>query len=110
MGCGASINTVLRDVDEAYWELVRSIKLLQIIHEQRQVLEDLVKRAQQLFEAQSITACDQVQFEADLEDIKNQTEIAWNSLITSSNRLEPISKPRFSPLCMRVWEGLEIGS
>jgi outer membrane efflux protein len=78
----SSINTVLRDVDDAYWELVRSIKLLQIIHEQRQVLEDLVKHAQQLFEAQSITAYDHVQFEADLENIKNQAEIAWNSLIT----------------------------
>ena len=63
------------------------IKLLQIIREQQQVLEDLVKRAQSLFEAQSITVYDKVQIEADLENIKNQAEIAWNSLITSSNRL-----------------------
>ena len=83
----SNINAVLRDVDDAYWELVRSIKPLQIIREQQQVLEDLVKRAQSLFEAQSITAYDKVQIEADLENIKNQTEIAWNSLITSSNRL-----------------------
>ena len=83
----SSINAVLRDVDDAYWELVRSIKLLQIIREQQQVLEDLVKRAQSLFEAQSITVYDKVQIEADLENIKNQAEIAWNSLITSSNRL-----------------------
>jgi outer membrane protein TolC len=83
----SNINAVLRDVDDAYWELVRSIKLLQIIGEQQQVLEDLVKRAQSLFEAQSITVYDKVQIEADLENIKNQAEIAWNSLITSSNRL-----------------------
>ena len=83
----SNINAVLRDVDDAYWELVRGIKLLQIIREQQQVLEDLVKRAQSLFEAQSITVYDKVQIEADLENIKNQAEIAWNSLITSSNRL-----------------------
>jgi hypothetical protein len=28
----------------------------------------------------------------------------------SGNTLEPISKPQFSPLFMRVWGGLEIGS
>ncbi len=83
----SNINAVLRDVDDAYWELVRSIKLLQIMREQGQVLEELVKRGQQLFDAQSITVYDKVQIEADLENIKNQVEVTWNSLITSSNRL-----------------------
>src|SRR2546429_5171800 len=35
---------------------------------------------------------------------------AIRSLTASLIYLEPISKPRFSPLCMRVWGGLEIGS
>ena len=83
----AQANDALREVDGAYWEVVRNICQLQIIIEQRQVLEALAKRAQNLFETQTITTYDKAQTEADLENIKNQEQIAWNNFIASSNSL-----------------------
>jgi outer membrane protein TolC len=83
----AQANEVLRAVDGAYWDVVRAIRQLQITIEQRQVLEALAKRAQRLFEAQTITTYDKAQTEANLENIKNQEQIAWNSFVASSNSL-----------------------
>ncbi|MGH8611958.1 MAG: TolC family protein [Gammaproteobacteria bacterium] len=83
----ASGNSVLRDVDGAYWELVRSIKLLQITIEQRKVLEGLVEHAQVLFQAGAFTTYDKAQVEADLEDFRNREQIAWNNYIAASNTL-----------------------
>jgi len=80
-------NSVLRDVDGAYWEVVRSIRQLQIRIEQRQILEALDKRAKRLFETQTITTYDKAQTEASLENIKNEEQIAWSDFIASSNRL-----------------------
>ncbi len=83
----ASSNSILRDVDGAYWELVRSIKQLQITIEQRKVLEALVERAQVLFEAGAVTAYDKAQVDADLEDFRNREQIEWNDYIAASNTL-----------------------
>jgi outer membrane protein TolC len=83
----AQANAVLNDVDGAYWEVVRSIRQLQIRMEQRQVLEALAKRAQRLFEMRTLTTYDKAQTEANLENIKNQEQIAWNNFIASSNIL-----------------------
>jgi outer membrane protein TolC len=55
--------------------------------EQRQVLEALAKRAQRLFEIRTLTTYDKAQTEANLENIKNQEQIAWNNFIASSNIL-----------------------
>lgn len=83
----AQANTVLRSVDGAYWEVVRNVRLLQIVTEQRRVLEALTQRAQRLFEVRILTTYDKAQAEADLENVKNQEQIAWNSFIASSNAL-----------------------
>lgn len=83
----ASSNSVLRDVDGAYWELVRRIKQLQITIEQRKVLEGLVEHAQVLFQAGAVTAYDKAQVDADLEDFRNREQIAWNNYIAASNTL-----------------------
>lgn len=83
----ARVNSVLRDVDGAYWELVRSIKQLQITIEQREVLESLAKHAQVLFEARAIIAYDKAQVDADLEDLRNREQIGWNNYVAASNSL-----------------------
>ena len=83
----AQANDALLAVNEAYWEVVRNIRRLQITIEQRQVLEALAKRAQRLFEARTITTYDKAQTEANLENIKNQEQIAWNNFVASSNSL-----------------------
>ncbi len=83
----ASANSVLRDVDSAYWEIVRSIKQLEITVEQRTVLERLAARAQVLFDAGALTRYDKAQVEADLEDFRNREQIAWNNYIAASNAL-----------------------
>jgi outer membrane protein TolC len=83
----AQANDALLAVNEAYWDVVRNIRQLQITIEQRQVLEALAKRAQRLFEARTITTYDKAQTEANLENIKNQEQIAWNNFIASSNSL-----------------------
>jgi outer membrane protein TolC len=83
----AQANDALLAVNEAYWEVVRNIRRLQITIEQRQILEALAKRAQRLFEARTITTYDKAQTEANLENIKNQEQITWNNFIASSNSL-----------------------
>ncbi len=83
----ARTNSVLRDVDGAYWELVRSIKQLQITIEQRKVLESLVQHAQVLFQAGAVTAYDKAQVDAEFEGLRNQEQTAWNNYIAASNTL-----------------------
>ncbi|MGH8644893.1 MAG: TolC family protein [Gammaproteobacteria bacterium] len=83
----ASVNSVLRDVDGAYWEIVRNIKQLQINVEQRKVLESLAEHARVLFEAGALTRYDKAQVDADLEDFKNGEQIAWNNYVAASNTL-----------------------
>jgi outer membrane protein len=83
----AQANAVLRTVDGAYWEVVRSVRQLQIRLEQRRVLEALAERAKRLFESRTITTYDKAQTDANLENIKNQEQIAWNDFIASSNIL-----------------------
>jgi outer membrane protein TolC len=83
----ASANEALRAADDAYWELVRAVKQLQIRIEQREVLQALAERAQALFEARTITVYDKAQIDANLENIRNQEEIAWNDYIARSNNL-----------------------
>jgi len=83
----ARANEVLRTVDGAYWEVVRNVRQLQIRLEQRKVLEALAERAKRLFESRTITTYDKAQTDANLENIKNQEQIAWNDFIASSNSL-----------------------
>jgi outer membrane protein TolC len=83
----AQANDALLAVNEAYWEVVRNIRRLQITIDQRQILEALAKRAQRLFDERIITTYDKAQTEANLEDIKNREQIAWNDFVASSNIL-----------------------
>jgi outer membrane protein TolC len=83
----AQANAALNAVDGAYWEVVRAVRQLQIRMEQRLVLEALAEQAKRLFEAKTITTYDKAQTDANLENIKNQEQIAWNNFIASSNIL-----------------------
>ncbi|MGI9303825.1 MAG: TolC family protein, partial [Gammaproteobacteria bacterium] len=83
----AVANNVLRETDRAYWELVRSLKQLQIAIQQRELLEQQASRAGNQFRAGRITTYDKAQVDANLEVTRNLEEIAWNNLALNSNVL-----------------------
>jgi outer membrane protein TolC len=86
----AAINEALRDVDNTYWELVRSLLQLQIAEQQRETLQALAKSSERLFKEQQITAYDKAQTDTDLANIENRLEILWNSVLDNTHRLEEL--------------------
>ncbi len=81
------INATLRQVDDAFWELVRSILQLQITLNQRETLEALAESGARLYEARQITTYDRAQIDAQLAQIENREEVAWTAFLASSNRV-----------------------
>lgn len=83
----ATANAVLRDINGSYWELVRALLQLYITRAQRHVLEDLSARRAKQYNLRQLTNYDRAQLEADLANIANNEELAWNNVITNSNRI-----------------------
>ncbi len=86
----AAINEALRDVDNTYWELVRSLLQLQIAEQQRETLQTLARSGDRLFQEQQITAYDKAQTDTDLANIENRLEILWNTILDNTYRLEEL--------------------
>jgi outer membrane protein TolC len=86
----AAINEALRDVDNTYWELVRSLLQLQIAEQQRETLQALARSGDRLFQEQQITAYDKAQTDTDLANIENRLEILWNTFLDNTLRLEEL--------------------
>lgn len=86
----AAINEALRDVDNTYWELVRSLLQLQIAEQQRETLQALARSGDRLFREQQITAYDKAQTDTDLANIENRLEILWNTFLDNTLRLEEL--------------------
>ncbi|MFZ0254439.1 MAG: TolC family protein [Gammaproteobacteria bacterium] len=83
----AAINSTLLAVDDAYWELVRSLLQLEITQHQLEVLTARAARAAKLYEARQITTYDRAQIDAELANIESQQQLIWAALVRSSNRL-----------------------
>ena len=83
----AALNNTLLAVDDAFWELVRNLLQLDIIENQRHILEQRVTRAKRLYETRQITTYDQAQIDTELATIESQEQFAWSAVVTSSNRL-----------------------
>ena len=81
------INNTLAIANFAYWDLVSSVKKLQIAIEHRKRLEELAKRTDRLFKEGNRTAYEKAQVDANFENMLNREEIAWTNMITASNRL-----------------------
>ncbi|MBW1801429.1 MAG: TolC family protein, partial [Deltaproteobacteria bacterium] len=78
---------VLEAVQKAYWELVGALKRLQIVMDAGKTLKAMAARTRRLFEQGYKTSYDKAQVEADLGNMENRQEIAWNDLVVNSNRL-----------------------
>ncbi len=83
----AQVNQTLKDAIGAYWSLVRSQLTVLSAVEQRNLLEQRMEQVQRLYQVQRVTEYDRVQTETDLEDARNQEEIAWNSWVARANEL-----------------------
>jgi outer membrane protein TolC len=81
------INTTLRDVDLAYWDLVDSLLNIQILHEDRKTVRQLREKTLQLFKTGLATNYDQAQVDAEVARVEGQVEQAWNNYVQRSNEL-----------------------
>ncbi len=84
------INAVLREVDNTYWEVVRSIKQIHIIAEHRGSFERMAEHSKHLYDIGQRTEYGKLQVEAELENLRDNEEIAWNVFIKNSNKLSDL--------------------
>ena len=83
----AAINSTMLAVDDAYWELVRSLLQLEITQNQLEVLTARASSAAKLYEARQITTYDRAQIDVELANTESQQQLIWAALVRSSNRL-----------------------
>lgn len=81
------INTTLRDVDIAYWDLVNSLLSLQITLDNRQQVGTLLEKTLELYNLEEATTYDKAQAEAELARIQGVEEDAWNNYVLASDAL-----------------------
>ncbi len=81
------INTTLRDVDIAYWDLVNSLLSLQITLDNRQQVGTLLEKTLGLYNLEEVTTYDKAQAEAELARIQGEEERAWNNYVLASDAL-----------------------
>jgi outer membrane protein TolC len=80
-------NNTLLAVDNAYWDLVASLKVLQIAQEQKEILQQLYKRAQSYFKLGEMNEYSMNQVEARLSSMRGREALAWNGMISASETL-----------------------
>lgn len=84
---GRTTNDVVRDAHRLYWGVVNAILQLRTAIRHRETLEELYQGAKRRFDQRQITQYELVQSEADLENIRNVEEQAWDAYLTASNAL-----------------------
>ena len=80
-------NSTLLAVDNAYWDLVGSLKILQITLEQKELLQQLRRRAVSYFRLGEINEYSMKQVEARLAGTLSRETLAWNGLLSASESL-----------------------
>jgi outer membrane protein TolC len=68
-----------------YWRLIGALKQIQVLAVQHQILEQIVASTRRQFEQQLITAYDMAQAQAQLENLRDSEQIAWNNYVLASN-------------------------
>lgn len=68
-----------------YWSLVGALKQIEVIAAQRQILEQIVASTRRQFDQQLVTAYDMAQAEAQMENLRDREQIAWNNYVLASN-------------------------
>ena len=84
------LNETMRQVDVAYWQLVRSLENLRIVRENRGLMETQVERMRKLFASQMATEYSKAVVETELARILVQEEAAKNAVVAAGNRLAPL--------------------
>lgn len=80
-------NSVLETVTKAYWDLVESVEDLKTLTAHRRILDEMYERTRRLYEGHRTTAYDMDQVEAELGNLLNREEIAWNTYLARSNAI-----------------------
>lgn len=83
-------NNTLLAVDNAYWDLVGNLKVLQITLEQKAILEQQRKRAQSYYKLGEINEYSMNQVEARLASTLSREALAWNGLVAASETLSNV--------------------
>lgn len=86
----ASINSNTGVVVQRYWALVGAVKVLQFTRQHRKALEAINASVKRLFDQGLVTIYDKSQVEAELENLRNQEQIAWSNYIQASNALAEV--------------------
>lgn len=80
-------NSTLLAADNAYWDLVGNLRVLQITLEQRSILEQMRKRARAFYQLGEINEYSMNQVEARLAGTLGRETLAWNGLVAASESL-----------------------
>jgi outer membrane protein TolC len=85
-----AINTILLQVDTAYWELVRSVEQLMVAVENRRFTEQQVAHTRRMFDIGRVTKLGLSQMDAEQARAQVSEEAAREKLLTASNNLSAL--------------------
>ncbi|MBF0188371.1 MAG: TolC family protein [Magnetococcales bacterium] len=77
-------NTILKQVEQAYWDLVSATRILEATIDLTIHADSMVARTKRLFDAGRVTAYTQAQVDAEQARMQGEETGAWNNYITAS--------------------------
>jgi outer membrane protein TolC len=83
-----SINQSLLQVEQRFWQLVKSAQNLYVSVKNRKNIEALAQKTQRLFEKRMATGSTKAEIDAQLARLKGQEETEWDNLVRASNSLK----------------------
>ena len=87
----ALVNQTLRDVDVAYFNLVRRVLVLDVTLTNQHQIEELVKRTKQLLKMELITQLGESEVETEQARVSGEVELAWADYVVASNNLNQLT-------------------
>jgi outer membrane protein TolC len=100
--------TLIQEVQKAFWDMVRGVRVLNATIENRKTVELLVEKTKTLFKQQRITQYNMLQVESELERVKSRETTAWNDYIAASNILNMLLNHPEPVLFLPVEYGTEL--
>ena len=86
----SAINGTMLNVNTAYWELVRSVRRLDVTTKNRKNIGTVVKQTQDLLNANRATNYEKSQIDAEYARLRGLEESAWANFVVASNNLKQI--------------------
>ncbi|MBI3830149.1 MAG: TolC family protein [Planctomycetes bacterium] len=81
------INSTMVDIDHAYWDLAGAVENLRAAVDNRKSLEKILSNVEQMVQAGRTTDYGRQQVVAELANVKESEEAAWEGFLKASNRL-----------------------